>query len=33
MTAEERMQPVATVSAELASHNMGSMNFGLYPML
>ena len=27
------MQPVATFSPELASLNMGSMNFGLYPML
>ena len=33
MTVEERMQPVATFSPELASLNMGSMNFGLYPML
>ena len=33
MTVEERMRPVATFSPELASLNMGSMNFGLYPML
>lgn len=33
MSVEERMQPVATFSPELASLNMGSMNFGLYPML
>jgi uncharacterized protein (DUF849 family) len=33
MTVEERMQPVSTFSPELASLNMGSMNFGLYPML
>ncbi|MCG2622576.1 3-keto-5-aminohexanoate cleavage protein [Arthrobacter sp. I2-34] len=33
MTVEERMLPVATFKPELASLNMGSMNFGLYPML
>ena len=33
MTVEERMNPVATFKPELASLNMGSMNFGLYPML
>ncbi len=33
MTVEERMRPVATFKPELASLNMGSMNFGLYPML
>ncbi|MGB3484925.1 MAG: 3-keto-5-aminohexanoate cleavage protein [Mycobacterium sp.] len=33
MTVDERMRPVATFSPELASLNMGSMNFGLYPML
>lgn len=33
MTVEERMLPVATFAPELASLNMGSMNFGLYPML
>ena len=33
MTVEERMKPVATFKPELASLNMGSMNFGLYPML
>ncbi len=33
MTVEERMQPAALFKPELASLNMGSMNFGLYPML
>jgi uncharacterized protein (DUF849 family) len=33
MTMEERLRPVATFKPELASLNMGSMNFGLYPML
>ncbi|MFD2649448.1 3-keto-5-aminohexanoate cleavage protein [Devosia albogilva] len=33
MTVEERLRPVATFKPELASLNMGSMNFGLYPML
>ncbi|TWG99513.1 uncharacterized protein (DUF849 family) [Mesorhizobium sp. J18] len=33
MTIEERLQPVATFKPEVASLNMGSMNFGLYPML
>ena len=33
MTVEERMKPVATFKPELASLNMGSMNFGLYPIL
>lgn len=33
MTVEERMQPAAVFKPELASLNMGSMNFGLYPML
>lgn len=33
MTIEERMRPAATFKPELASLNMGSMNFGLYPML
>lgn len=33
MTVEERMQPVIEFKPELASLNMGSMNFGLYPML
>ncbi len=33
MTVEERMRPVATFKPELASLNMGSMNFGLYPIL
>jgi uncharacterized protein (DUF849 family) len=33
MTVEERLRPVATFKPEVASLNMGSMNFGLYPML
>ncbi|MCU1570531.1 MAG: hypothetical protein JWR33_1272 [Naasia sp.] len=33
MTVEERLRPVAAFKPELASLNMGSMNFGLYPML
>lgn len=33
MTVEERMQPAIHYKPELASLNMGSMNFGLYPML
>lgn len=33
MSVEERMQPVARFAPEVASLNMGSMNFGLYPML
>lgn len=33
MTIEERLAPVAHFKPELASLNMGSMNFGLYPML
>ena len=33
MTVEERMAPVALFKPEVASLNMGSMNFGLYPML
>ncbi len=33
MTIEERMRPAATFKPEVASLNMGSMNFGLYPML
>lgn len=33
MTIEERIQPAATWKPELASLNMGSMNFGLFPML
>ena len=32
MTVEERMKPVITFKPELASLNMGSMNFGLYPI-
>jgi len=33
MSVEERAAPAATYRPELASLNMGSMNFGLYPML
>ena len=33
MSVEERLQPVAHFAPEVASLNMGSMNFGLYPML
>lgn len=33
MTIEERLAPAANFAPELASLNMGSMNFGLFPML
>ncbi len=33
MTVEERMQPAVHFKPEIASLNMGSMNFGLFPML
>jgi 3,5-dioxohexanoate:acetyl-CoA acetone transferase len=33
MSIEERLQPALTLKPEVASLNMGSMNFGLYPML
>ena len=33
MTIEERLRPVAVFKPEVASLNMGSMNFGLFPML
>ena len=33
MSVAERMQPATTFQPEVASLNMGSMNFGLYPML
>jgi uncharacterized protein (DUF849 family) len=33
MTIEERVRPAATFKPEVASLNMGSMNFGLFPML
>ena len=33
MTVEERMRPAAVFKPEVASLNMGTMNFGLYPML
>ncbi|WP_417672173.1 3-keto-5-aminohexanoate cleavage protein [Roseibium sp.] len=33
MTVEERLRPATHFKPEVASLNMGSMNFGLYPML
>jgi uncharacterized protein (DUF849 family) len=33
MTIEDRVRPAATFKPEVASLNMGTMNFGLYPML
>ncbi len=33
MTIDERIRPAATFKPEVASLNMGSMNFGLFPML
>src|ERR1700730_18634019 len=33
MTIEDRVRPAATFKPEIASLNMGSMNFGLFPML
>src|SRR4051812_47661718 len=33
MTVQERVQPATVFKPELASLNMGSMNFGLFPML
>lgn len=33
MSVEERMRPAVEFAPELASLNMGSMNFGLFPML
>ncbi|VTU23569.1 3-keto-5-aminohexanoate cleavage enzyme [Variovorax sp. PBL-H6] len=33
MTVSERIQPVIAFKPEVASLNMGSMNFGIYPML
>jgi uncharacterized protein (DUF849 family) len=33
MAVEERVRPAATFKPEVASLNMGTMNFGLYPML
>ncbi len=33
MSVEERLRPAAAFKPEVASLNMGSMNFGLYPML
>ena len=33
MTVEERVRPAATFKPEVASLNMGSMNFGLFPLV
>jgi uncharacterized protein (DUF849 family) len=33
MTVDERIKPAVELAPELASLNMGSMNFGLFPML
>jgi uncharacterized protein (DUF849 family) len=33
MSVEERVQPAAAFKPEVASLNMGTMNFGLYPMI
>ena len=33
MTVDERMRPAVELAPEIASLNMGSMNFGLFPML
>lgn len=33
MTVQERMQPAKVLKPEIASMNMGTMNFGLFPML
>jgi uncharacterized protein (DUF849 family) len=33
MSVEERLRPAATFKPEVASLNMGTMNFGLFPML
>ena len=33
MTVEERLRPAAVFKPEIASLNMGTMNFGLFPML
>ena len=33
MTVEERLRPATEIEPEIASLNMGSMNFGLFPML
>ena len=33
MTTQERLQPALQLKPEVASLNMGSMNFGLYPMV
>ena len=33
MTVEERLQPALALKPELASLNMGTMNFGLYEMI
>ena len=33
MSVEERVRPAAAFKPEVASLNMGTMNFGLYPMI
>jgi hypothetical protein len=33
MAVQERMQPATVFKPEIASMNMGTMNFGLFPML
>ena len=33
MTVEERLRPATEIEPEIASLKMGSMNFGLFPML
>src|SRR5215475_13748184 len=33
MTIQERVKPAATFKPEVASLNMGTMNFGLFPMI
>src|SRR3954468_25042098 len=33
LTLEDRVKPSATFKPEVASLNMGTMNFGLYPMI
>src|SRR5664279_2787918 len=33
MMVEERVRPAAVLKPEIASLNMGTMNFGLYPMI
>jgi len=33
MSIEDRVRPAATFKPEVACHYMGTMNFGLYPMI